>query len=66
MTNSLYIVEIPEDNDKYQYEYGCLEHAREHLETEEQGMILEYREGNYIFVEGKYKPYKNKGENTNE
>jgi hypothetical protein len=59
MSESLYIVTIPEDNERYEYEYGCLKHAREHLDTEEQGMILEYREGKQYFVEGKYRAYKN-------
>lgn len=59
MSDSLFIVKVKEDNEKFQYEYGCLKHAREHLNTEKQRMILEYREGKYYFIEGKYKPYNN-------
>jgi hypothetical protein len=50
---SLYILEVTDGNDKLQYEYGCLEHAREHLSWETAGSIYEYVNGQYYFVEGK-------------
>jgi len=31
MTESLFILEITEGNEKFEYEYRCLQHAREHL-----------------------------------
>jgi hypothetical protein len=49
----LYIVEITDGNEKLEYEYGCLDHAREHLSWEESGGIYEYKDGKYYYVEGK-------------
>jgi hypothetical protein len=66
MSESLYIVVVPKDGERHEYEYGNLEHAREHLNTEEQGIILVYNNGKQYFVEGKYKQYKTKGEVINE
>ena len=53
MSDSLFIVKVKEDNEKYQYEYGCLEHAREHLSNEKSGVIYEYRNSDYYLVGAK-------------
>lgn len=50
---SIFILEVIEDGEKYQYEYGCYAHAKEQLDREKQGYIYEYKQGNYYFVEGK-------------
>jgi hypothetical protein len=52
-SNSLYIVEVPDDQENFQYEYGNLQHAREHYDQEETATIYEYRDGNYYFIDGK-------------
>lgn len=58
---SIFIVIIPDGDEKYEveynrksiYKYGNYQHAKEHLDTEKQGYIYEYRDDNYYFVEGK-------------
>ena len=50
---SIFIVEVPEDGEKYEYEYGNYQHAKEHLDSEEKAFMYEYKQGNYYFVEGK-------------
>ena len=51
--NSIYIVEVMEDGKKYQYEYGNIIHAREHLKNEITGSIIEYMNGKYYLLEYK-------------
>lgn len=53
MENSLYIVEVLEDDQKYQYEYSNLKHAEEHYSNEISAAIYEYNNGNYYFVKVK-------------
>lgn len=41
----LYIVRVFEEGETYEYEYGNLIHALEHYDSEDEAVILEYRNG---------------------
>ena len=41
----LYIVRVFEGGETYEYEYGNLIHALEHYDSEDEAVILEYRNG---------------------
>jgi hypothetical protein len=48
----LYIVRVHEDGQVYEYEYGLLEHAREHMRQERcHAELFLYREGREWFME---------------
>ena len=50
---SIYIV-IAFDNDgTYEYEYGNIDHAEQHYNTEEKAMIVEYKDGEHYFIKAK-------------
>lgn len=52
----LYIVRVFEDGAIFEYEYGCIEHAKEHLSFERSSAkVFEYNHGKEteIKVEGK-------------
>jgi hypothetical protein len=53
-SSSLYIVQVIEDGESFEYEYSNLHHAREHFD-QEQGIafLLEYNRGNYYFMDNK-------------
>ncbi len=52
--SSLYIVEVFEDGEKFEYEYGNLKHAREHFGREQgTAFLLEYNRGNYHLIDCK-------------
>lgn len=50
----LYIVRVFEGEDTFEYEYGCIEHAREHFSFEkERAQLIEYHRGNEKLLEVK-------------
>lgn len=51
----LYIIRAYEGPDIYEYEYGLLEHAKEHLQQEkaEKVELYEYSKGNEKLIETK-------------
>ena len=51
MSDSIYIVQVIEDDEIYQYEYGNLKHAKEHYNNEQNAQLLEYKNGEYYIVE---------------
>lgn len=51
--SSLYIVQVFEDNEKFEYEYSNQKHAREHFDMEKSAFLLEYNSGKYHFVDCK-------------
>jgi hypothetical protein len=46
-------VVVTEDNERMEYEYGNIKHAKEQFETEEHAELLEYKEGKHHLVEVK-------------
>lgn len=50
---SIYILEVTEDGEKYQYEYGNRQHAEEHYNSEKFCIMYEYNNGNYYFMKNK-------------
>jgi hypothetical protein len=51
--SSIFIVEVTEDNEVYNYEYANIEHATEHYNSEKTATIYEYNKGKYYFVMAK-------------
>lgn len=51
--SSLYIVEVLDDGEKFEYEYGNIRHAEEHYNNERYVNLYEYNNGNYYFVKSK-------------
>jgi hypothetical protein len=51
MKESLYIVQVTEDDEIYQYEYSNLKHAKEHFINEQNALLLEYKDGKHYIVE---------------
>ena len=48
----LFIVKVVEDGITYEYEYGCMEHAREHLAMEKMpAAIYKYDKGVETLIE---------------
>lgn len=41
----LFIVRVFEDDEVYEYEYGCIEHAESHYGMESRAQIIEYSKG---------------------
>jgi len=52
---SLFIVNVLDDGDVFEYEYGNYKHAKEHYDNEKTATIYEYVNGNYHYVESKIK-----------
>jgi len=50
---SIYIVEVLDDGEKFQYEYGNLKHAEEHYNMERIANLYEYNKGKHYFIKGK-------------
>ena len=49
---SLYIIRVFEDSEILEYEYSCIEHAREHMRTEKAMCELtEYDHGTEYLIE---------------
>ena len=53
MSESLYIVRIIDDGEFLDYEYGNIEHANEHYNTEKTASLLEYKDGNHYLIKSK-------------
>ncbi len=51
--SSIFILEVKEDNEKFQYEYGNLKHAEEHYNNEESATLYEYNKSEYYFIKAK-------------
>lgn len=51
--SGLYIVEVFEDGDKFEYQYGNIKHAEEHYNNEKVATMYEYNNGNHYFVKSK-------------
>jgi len=51
MNESIYIVQVTEEDEIFQYEYGSLKHAKEHYNNEQNALLLEYKNGKYHMVE---------------
>jgi hypothetical protein len=49
MSESLYIVQVLEDGEIYDYEYGNITHAEEHYNSEKSASLIEYKDGNHIY-----------------
>jgi len=52
-SSSIYIVEVLDDGEKFEYEYGNLKHAEEHFNNEKSANLYEYNDGKHYFVKGK-------------
>jgi hypothetical protein len=50
---SIYIIEVNEDGEQFQYEYGNMEHAEEAYNNETSATMYEYKEGQYYFIKAK-------------
>ena len=50
MDKDLYIVVAYEGNEKYEYEYGNILHAREHYDTEKSAALVRYANGKNLLV----------------
>ena len=53
MSESLYIVQVLEDGEIYDYEYGNIKHAIEHYNNEQTALLLEYKDGNHYLIKSK-------------
>ena len=53
-SSSIFIVEVLDDGEKFQYEYGNLKHAEEHYNMEKVVNLYEYNKGKHYFVKGKW------------
>lgn len=53
MDESLYIIRVPDNNEFFDYEYGNIEHANEHYNTEKTASLLEYKDGNHYLIKSK-------------
>jgi len=51
--SSIFIVEVLDDGDKFEYEYGNLKHAEEHYNNEKVANLFEYNKGKHYFIKGK-------------
>ena len=49
----LYIVQVFDDGDTFEYEFGNLEHARGLFNGEKSALLLEYIDGKHHLVEAK-------------
>ena len=53
----LYIVRVWDAGEMYEYEYGCIEHALEHMKVEKScAKLYRYSDGMETAVEGVAKP----------
>lgn len=50
---SIFIVEVIDNGDKFEYEYGNIRHAEEHYNNEKSANLYEYNNGNHYFIKGK-------------
>ena len=49
----LYIVKVWDEGNLYEYEYGCIEHALEHMKVEKScAKLYQYRDGAETLIEG--------------
>ena len=49
----LYIVKVWDEGNLYEYEYGCIEHALEHMKVEKScAKLYQYRDGVEMAVKG--------------
>ena len=54
----LYIVKVWDEGNLYEYEYGCIEHALEHMKVEKScAKLYRYSDGVETAVEGVAKPF---------
>ena len=54
----LYIVKVWDEGNLYEYEYGCIEHALEHMKVEKScSKLYQYRDGVETAVEGVEKTF---------
>lgn len=52
--SSIFIVEVSEDGEKFQYEYANIKQAEEHYNNEKVANLYEYNKGKHYFVKGKW------------
>ena len=54
----LYIVKVWDEDNLYEYEYGCIEHALEHMKVEKScAKLYQYRDGVETAVKGVEKTF---------
>jgi len=52
-SSNIFIVEVLDDGEKFEYEYGNIKHAEEHYSMERIANLYEYNDGKHYFVKGK-------------
>ena len=50
---NIYVVVVRDEDGSFEYEYGTLEQAREHMKNEIHGSIVGYKDGKYYQIEHK-------------
>ena len=49
----LYIVQVFEGGEKFEYEYGNLTHAQNHFNSEKSAVLVEYKKGKHNLIRAK-------------
>ena len=49
----LYIVQVFEDGETFEYEFGNLKHAKELFDNESSAQLLEYKDGKHHMMDAK-------------